>query len=264
LATLTITSTVSGPATVPTQLQDDWFNGLSAAAASKISQRWHAIVGTSTLWTNNVANPSNANFKPMISDTFTSKRERTKSMIVGLQLKKLNASFATALIDFDDQFANSAAKYLTAVTNKAGRFTAGFGNTLAVTGDRFQGKRGPASVHVRAIAGDQTFQRDLGGSTTVTGDYDPLAITPTPEAPYVIAGMRSMVRAALEGKIIQVGTLLLETVITPDDLTALNTILTTVLTNFLRPGYQGGSSMTFAAVSGGFTLTTLLTGTQAP
>src|SRR2546427_11468469 len=85
MAVLDIVSVVNAGAAVPQDLQDQWFNGLTLAAAGKIPLRWNAIVGSDTLWAKNVAVPSGKAYQPFPDAAFVSKRGRDKTMITGLQ-----------------------------------------------------------------------------------------------------------------------------------------------------------------------------------
>jgi len=158
-------------------------------------------------------------------------------------------------------FANSGAIYKQRVNDKAGNFTRNMPNTLAMTGARVAGRRGPASIHVRGIASDVTLERDIGGGTSYTGTIDPFdAPLLTREYRYVQPGMAGHAKAFLEGKIIQVGVFILQTVIT--DITPYNDTLTLMLRAVLREPYRAGSSIIFTPGGGGFTLVTTLSGTD--
>ncbi len=257
MATLTITSVVPGTQVVPQDIQDQWFNGLSLAATGKIKTRWDAIAGDEAKWTNNVATPSGKAFKPVIATGYVSRRGRTKEVIDGLQLKKLQGSQVKAKTNHDLMFADNGALFIQRVNNKASHFTANMPNTLALTGARVTGKRGPASIHVRGISSDVTLERDIGGTTSYSGTVDPLD-QDVPEHRYVIEGLAGHAKAFLEGKITQVGVFVLQNVIT--DITPYNDLLTVMLQAVLREAYKTGSSIVFTPGGGGFTLVTHLTG----
>jgi len=184
-------------------MQDDWFNGVTLAAAGKIVTRWDAVIKNDTAWGVAVATPSSANYKPSLAAGYISKRNRPRAIIVGLQEKKLAESFTKASTNFHDMFANSAEKYNARVLAKAGNFSSKVLRTLAATGSRLAAHRGAASFICRCIASDNTVQRDYGGGNTFSGVFDP-TILDTPEVGYVKPEMRSIVRAALSGAIVQV------------------------------------------------------------
>ena len=257
MAVLDIVSVVNAGAAVPQDLQDQWFNGLTLAAAGKIPLRWNAIVGSDTLWAKNVAVPSGKAYQPFPDAAFVSKRGRDKTMITGLQQAKLAASQLKAKTAYDLMFANGGANFTQRVNDKAGNYTRHMPNTLALTGARVTGHRGPASIHVRGIASDVTLERDIGGDNTYTGIIDPLLGDPK-EYRYVIPGLAGAARAALEGMIIQTGVLILQGVLS--DVSARNVLLTTLLKAFLHPGYVGASTIGFAVSGTAFTLTTHLSG----
>lgn len=231
---------------MPAELQDTWFNGLTLAAQGKIKTRWDAVVGTSDLWHNNVATISNAAYKSYPNPAFVSKRGRSVSTIVGIQLKKLDKAFTKAKANHDDQFANAGSKYISEVNAKAGNWTANMPETLALSGDRFEGKRGPASIHVRLLSSDQTGLRDVGGATNFSGVIDPLTQV-TPEHRYIKPGLSNIFRAALEGLILQTGVFILRGDVT--DPTDANTLLTALFTSFLLPDYTGSITFTVGAPS---------------
>lgn len=257
MATITITSTFPAVTALPTGLQDDWFNGLSLAAQGKILARWNAICGTSDLWNSNVAQISHLGYQSFPSASFVSKRGRNKSHIVAVQLRKLTNAFQKAKDNHDAVFANSGSQYITDVQNKAAAWAAAMLTTLTLTGSRLQGKRGAPSVHVRALCSDFTYVRDLGSTSTVTGDRDPLANDPQ-EHRYIKSGWEGQFRAAMEGKLQQIGISLLVGDIT--DPTDDNTLLSDQLAVFLQPGYTG----TIGWTTGPLTLVTSVTGTAAP
>jgi hypothetical protein len=238
-------------------MQDDWFNGLSLAAQGKILARWNAVAGTADLWANNVAQISHLGYKSYPNPAFASKRGRSSTQIVAVQLRKLTNAFTKAKENHDAVFANAGSQYITDINNKAGAWAAAMLTTLAVTGSRLQGKRGAVSIHVRALCSDFTYVRDLQGTTSVTGIADPLDQV-TPEHRYIRSGWEGMFRAALEGKLQQQGIALLHGDET--DPTADNTLVTDVLNQYLQPGYTG----TIGWTTGPLTLTTTVTGTAAP
>ncbi len=198
-------------------------------------------------------------YKAYPDRAFVSRRGRNYSVITGLQQKKLQKAFSKAKASFDAMFANNGAEFVTRVQNKAGHYSANIPNTLALTGARTLGKRGPASIHVRGVASDETLLRDLGGGTTVTGTIDPL-LQDTPEFRYVRPALTGMMKAAFEGKITQIGVFILQGFITdPGDY---NDLLTTILKTYLRDAYQSSATMAFTVDGGGFTLHTHIDGTD--
>src|SRR5262245_2368783 len=100
MSALVLTTTVATLPPVPAGMQDDWFNGLTLAAAGKMATRWNAVVGTETNWAKAVATPSSANYKPSLKEDYISVRQRSRDIIVGLQQKKLADSFTKAKAAF--------------------------------------------------------------------------------------------------------------------------------------------------------------------
>jgi hypothetical protein len=254
MSTFDFVSNIAAAGAVAAQLETDWVAGLTTAAVTKIKSRWDAIVGTDVLWTKNVADPSNANWKAFVNPDFSSKSGRSSDMIKSLQRKKLNSSFTKAKAAHDDQFDGGGTKFILAVNTKKANWTANVANTLGLTGDRLLGVRGPASQHVRAASGDSTFLRDV--SSGYTGIIDPTAET-VEEVPYIDPRLRGAFKAAFEGILIQAGVFLLAGVI--DDVTALNVTLDRLLKGFL---YEGTTEPPTAfinfAIGGGITLHTHL------
>jgi hypothetical protein len=216
MSTLDYSVNLATVADVPPELEAAWSSGLQAAATTKIKPRWDAIVGTDVLWTANVANPSNANWKDMVNPTFVSRRGRSPDTIIATQLRKLGRAFTKAKAAHDAMFAGGGANFDTAVTNKSGNWTANVGQSLGLTGFRFGGRRGPASIVVRLASGDNTYIRDLGGGPGPSGTVDP-TIAAIGEVPYIQAILRSEFRAAFEGFLIAAGVSLLTGDITDTD-----------------------------------------------
>ncbi len=231
MSTFDMTSNLAPAAGVASQLEAAWESGLNAAAVLKIKPRWDAIVGTAPLWTANVADRSNRQWKDFPNPQFESKSGRSPAMIIGLQLKKLNASFDKAKAAHDAQFDAGAALFQAAVTGKRANWTNNVAPTLGLTGDRLLGTRGPASQHVRAAAGDLTYLRD--NPSGWTGENDPPSLTPA-QIPYIKKFARAAFKAAFEGLLIQTGVFLLTQVIT--DVTPVNLILDDILTGFIATG----------------------------
>jgi hypothetical protein len=254
MSTFDFVSNIAAAGAVASQLEDDWVAGLTTAAVTKIKSRWDAIVGTDVLWTKNVADPSNANWKPFVNPDFSSKSGRSADIIKSLQRKKLNSSFTKAKAAHDDKFASAGTKFIDAVVLKKANWTANVANTLGLTGDRLLGVRGPASQHVRAAVGDSTFLRDV--SSGYTGIIDP-TILETEQVPYIDARLRGAFKAAFEGILIQAGVFLLAGVI--DDVTALNVTLNRLLKGFVHEGTtEPPTCFINFAISGGVTLHTHL------
>jgi hypothetical protein len=230
MSTFDFVSQIAPATAVSLELQNAWTSGLIGAATTKIAPRWNAIVGTAALWTKNVSDPSNRQWKGMVNPRFTSRSGRSAAIIIGLQRKKLDAAFTKAKTAYDKVFANGAAEFTTAVGDKATNWTQNAANSLGMTGDRLVGVRGPASQHVRAAAGDSTFLRDVQG-TPYTGVLDPTTIDPNPQVPYIIGYLRQAFKAAFEGLLIQYGVLLMQQVVT-DPLT-MNLSLDTLLKGFM-------------------------------
>jgi hypothetical protein len=231
MSTVDLVTTIAPVPTVAPELQAAWSTGLTNAAATKIKPRWDAIVGDSTKWHNNVAVPSNAEWRGMVNPAFTSKAGRTATQIRGAQLRKLDRAFTKAKAAHDDMFADSAAKFDLAVAAKAQNWTQNVAPTLGLTGDRLFGARGPTTVHIRLASGDFTFTRDGGPSPT--GVIDPTALD-TPQIPYLHSTTRSSFRAAMEGKLIQYGTFLLIGELGSSDLDAINGVLDRILKGYVQ------------------------------
>src|SRR5262249_12238005 len=246
MASITITTTFGANPPVPAGMQDDWFNALSLAAQGRIKAQWDAIAGTADLWHKNVATISHAGYRFYPDANFSSRNGRNRSTILGLQLKKLDNAFEKAKANHDAEFANSEANYIAAVNAKAGNWSAKMPLTLALTGSRRGGLRGPASAHARGLSGDVTVQRDVGGATIITGTLDPRDQV-TPEFPYIQLGLQNFFRGAIEGLLTQTGVLILHGDIT--DPTDANTRLTAILTSYLHSGYSGTITYTIGAPS---------------
>src|SRR5262249_45115375 len=244
------TSLLSVPTEVSDTLTDTWSAGLQASATSKIKSRWDTIASDPGSWANNVATPASARWSPMIDTAFVSRSGRVATEIIGQHFQKLADSHQNAKDAHDAVFADDGAVFKASVEAKKANWQRGVAVTLAMTGDRQGGTRGPASKHTLALAGDPTFLRDVGGGDTLIGTFQPAT-------PFVSPSIRQQFKAAMAGILTQSGVLILKGVMTTTDA---NARLDALLTGFLDAAYDTppNSFIHFESVDAGFALHTLI------
>lgn len=217
-------SKVGVPSVAPTSVVDAFRENWKTSLSQKWQIRLLARTSDPEAW-NGLAELSSREFNPFVDPAFISQSGLTADQIKRKKLEKMRASHQSFLNEIDAVSANDFAEMKTKIDRKTDRFAVNVLPTLASTGTRV-GLRGPGVKHDLAFTADPSFQRDLHGGDTISGNFEPAT-------PFVDIDIRTQLRAALMGILTQA----IVGVLRGDDPAVYNARLDTLVTNNLDPAY---------------------------
>jgi len=198
-------------------MPDRWFDGL-VNNAMRIFDRVSAKIGHNNAYQQEMVEPSTNAWANVINPAYRSKSGRTAREIKATKHSQMKEAFNRWYQQLQKAFANNGEYFKAQVANAKSWWAEKMAKTLRMTGDRVRG-RGPSAVAAFLLAGDSRATNWIRGGNYMDGK------------PYSIArvGEESTLKAAIQQRLVQGGTLIINTEFDDITIQAQNELNTSVL-----------------------------------